>query len=152
MRVLITGSSGQIGTNLALRLRRDGHEVFGVAFGRCRIDQFCGSAIDVSDGLSTDLGHLCQESGVGAQVQTETIPLREIGKPVRRIDLRFALHGGEDYELLFTAPPKKKIPSRVAGVAIHQIGVVTRGREVGIRDKEGIKQEFVARGWEHFRK
>lgn len=117
-----------------------------------RKKRLASAMIDVSDGLSTDLGHLCQESGVGAEVQTETIPLREIGKPVGRIDLRFALHGGEDYELLFTAPPKKKIPSRVAGVAIHQIGVVTRGRKVWIRDKEGIKQEFVARGWEHFRK
>ncbi len=67
--------------------------------------------IDISDGLSTDLRHICDESGVGAEVELEKIPVAAIGKPARKVDLDFALHGGEDYELLFTAAPGKRVPS-----------------------------------------
>ncbi len=102
--------------------------------------------IDISDGLSTDLGHICEESGVGAEIETNAIPV------ARKADLRFALHGGEDYELLFTAAAGKKVPSRIAGVEVRQIGVVTRGRKVWMRDKDGLKQELRPQGWEHFRK
>ena len=102
--------------------------------------------IDISDGLSTDLGHICEDSGVGAEIETNAIPV------ARKADLRFALHGGEDYELLFTAAAGKKVSSRIAGVEVRQIGVVTRGRKVWMRDKDGLKQELKPQGWEHFRK
>ena len=81
--------------------------------------------IDTSDGLSTDLSHICEESGVGAQLQVEVIPRASVGKPTREVDLDLALHGGEDYELLFTAPRSKRIPSQIAGVPITQIGHIT---------------------------
>ena len=68
--------------------------------------------IDMSDGISVDLDHICEESGVAAILTSNKIP---IGK---NADLELALHGGEDYELLFTAPKRAKIPSRIAGVAI----------------------------------
>ena len=74
-----------------------------VAVGRFLREKGLASAmIDISDGLSTDLGHVCEESGVGAEIETEAIPVARVGKPAE-VDLRFALHGGEDYELLFTA-------------------------------------------------
>ncbi len=63
--------------------------------------------IDTSDGLSTDLAHICEESRVGAELQAEAIPRAGVGKPSREVDLQFALHGGEDYELLFTAPSRQ---------------------------------------------
>ena len=66
--------------------------------------------IDTSDGLSTDLAHLCEESGVGAELDSALIPRARVGKPAREVDLDLALHGGEDYELLFTVRPGKRSP------------------------------------------
>jgi thiamine-monophosphate kinase len=107
--------------------------------------------IDTSDGLSIDLAHICEESGVGAELQAESIPRANVGKPSREVDLQFALHGGEDYELLFTAPGSKRIPSRIAGVPITHIGHITRGRKIFVMNKGGVGYELPSRGWEHFR-
>jgi len=106
--------------------------------------------IDTSDGLSTDLAHLCEESGVGAEIVAEAIPRARVGRPAREVDERFALHGGEDYELLFTVRPGKRIPAQIAGVPLTEIGVITRGRKISIRNSKGLGYELVARGWEHF--
>jgi thiamine-monophosphate kinase len=108
--------------------------------------------IDTSDGLSTDLAHICEESGVGAEIQSVAIPRASVGNPSRKLDIEFALHGGEDYELLFTAPAKKRIPGRIAGTPITQIGRITRGRKVVLMDRTGIGRELKPLGWEHFRK
>ena len=108
--------------------------------------------IDTSDGLSTDLAHICEESGVGAELQAEAIPRASVGKPLREVDLEFALHGGEDYELLFTAPRGKRIPSRIAGIPITQIGHITRGRKIFLTNRSGAAHELQPQGWEHFRK
>jgi thiamine-monophosphate kinase len=107
--------------------------------------------IDLSDGLSTDLAHLCEESGVGAEVEAENIPRARVGKPAREVDLDIALHGGEDYELLFTAPANKRIPKQIAGTAVTCIGRITRRRKIFLRNGEGIGTELVPQGWEHFR-
>ena len=123
-----------------------------VEVGRFLRKQGLASAmIDISDGLSTDLGHICDESGVGAEIESEAIPVATMGKPARRVDLRFALHGGEDYELLFTASPKKRVPARIAGVAVRQIGVVTGGRQIFLVDNRGLRQKLQPHGWEHFK-
>ena len=108
--------------------------------------------IDLSDGLSTDLAHICEESGVGAEVQAQSIPLARVGKPARDVDLDLALHGGEDYELLFTAPEGKRVPSVIAGIGLTCIGRITRSRRMVLRSGEGIGSELAARGWEHFRR
>jgi thiamine-monophosphate kinase len=108
--------------------------------------------IDTSDGLSTDLAHICEESGVGAELQAESIPRASVGKPAREVDLQFALHGGEDYELLFTVPGRKRIPSRIAGVPITHIGHVTRGSKIFLMNRGGVGYELHPLGWEHFRR
>jgi thiamine-monophosphate kinase len=108
--------------------------------------------IDTSDGLSTDLAHLCEESRVGAELDAALIPRARVGKPAREVDLDLALHGGEDYELLFTAPPGKRVPSQIAGIALTQVGVVTRRPKILVRNSKGIGYELQPRGWEHFRR
>jgi thiamine-monophosphate kinase len=108
--------------------------------------------IDTSDGLSTDLAHICEESGVGAELHADAIPRAKVGKPSLDVNLKSALHGGEDYELLFTAPASERIPARIAGVSLTQIGRITRAREISIVDTAGISHELQPGGWEHFRK
>jgi len=123
-----------------------------IELGRILREKGLASAmIDTSDGLSTDLGHICEESRVGAEVSAELIPRASVGRPAREVDLEFALHGGEDYELLFTSPPGRRVPSRIVGVPITQIGHVTRSRKVILRNKTGVEYELGPRGWEHFR-
>src|SRR5207245_1411316 len=93
------------------------------------------SMIDLSDGLSTDLRHICEESGVGAEVSAEALPRAKTGRRglvdrqfVDRqfVDVKLALHGGEDYELLFTASPSRQVPDKIADVPITEIGRITR--------------------------
>jgi thiamine-monophosphate kinase len=124
-----------------------------IRLGRVLREKKLASAmIDTSDGLSTDLAHICEESGVGAELQAEAIPRASVGKPPRRVDLQLALHGGEDYELLFTARPGKRIPSTVAGAPITQIGKVIRGRKIFLTQEDRTARELAPQGWEHFRK
>ena len=162
-RIYVTGELGASAATLDLlsqgkKLRpldygRHFYPTPRVAVGRVLREKGLASAmIDISDGLSTDLGHVCEESRVGAAMETDSIPLARVGKPGRSVDLRHALHGGEDYELLFTAPEGKKVPPRIAGVAVRQIGVITRGRKVLLGNKKGVRQELLPQGWEHFKK
>jgi thiamine-monophosphate kinase len=105
--------------------------------------------IDVSDGLSTDLEHLCQESHVGAEIEAGAIPLPRVGRRKPEMALELALHGGDDYELLFTS--SKDVPSRVAGVRVTRIGRITQASGMRLLDAEGRPRKLEARGWEHFR-
>jgi thiamine-monophosphate kinase len=105
--------------------------------------------IDLSDGLSTDLGHICDESSVGAQIEAAAIPLAAIGRPPQKVDLAAALHGGEDYELLFAAPTVKHVPAHIAGVPIARIGVITRNKKV-VLISENMRRELKPQGWQHF--
>lgn len=105
------------------------------------------AAIDISDGLSTDVRHLCEESGVAAEIEGELIPVAE------GANLAQALHGGEDYELLFTAKAGWKMPKQIAGVAVTRIGRMVRrdARRPQVRIVvDGRAEELEARGWEHF--
>ena len=105
------------------------------------------AAIDVSDGLSTDLAHLCEESSVHAVVEAAALPI------AAGASLQQALHGGEDYELLFTARPATRIPSAIAGVPLTQIGKITRPvrgqAPVTLATTQGL-QRLVPQGWQHF--
>jgi thiamine-monophosphate kinase len=109
------------------------------------------AAIDLSDGLSTDLAHLCHESGVGAEVRAAALPIHPLAlhtAPERALDL--ALNGGEDYELLFAASAAVRVPRSVAGVPITRIGRLVRRKEISLVDSAGRKRPLKAGGWEHF--
>lgn len=104
--------------------------------------------IDLSDGLSIDLGHICEESRVSAMIEAGKVPV------ARNSTLQLALHGGEDYELLFTAPAKAKIPSSIAGVKVTQIGsVLPKDYRAAIRilEENGRSRPLAPLGWQHFR-
>ena len=123
-----------------------------IEMGRMLREKGLASAmIDTSDGLSSDLAHICEESGVGAEADVELIPRARVDKPAHVVDLELALHGGEDYELLFTAPRNRTVPSQIAGVQITQIGDITRTRKILLRNRRGVAHELKPRGWEHFR-
>jgi thiamine-monophosphate kinase len=105
------------------------------------------AALDVSDGLSTDLAHLCEESRVAAEVDAASLPIAP-GATIEQ-----ALHGGEDYELLFTAAPGTRIPRSVAGVTVTRIGRILRrtARRPTMTLMTGAgPQPLAQRGWEHF--
>jgi thiamine-monophosphate kinase len=124
-----------------------------IELGRAlREEGLVSAMIDISDGLSTDLAHICEESGVGAEVEAEAVPRASVGKPAREVDLPVALHGGEDYELLFTAPSGKRIPLRIAGVPITRIGNIVRRRKILLMRRGGIGCELRPEGWEHFKR
>ena len=111
------------------------------------------AAIDLSDGLSTDLAHLCRESGVGAEISLAALPIHSLalsapGAPQRAIE--FALHGGEDYELLFAAPAAMKMPRSLAGVRVTRIGRFTGGSAITMVDSDAHRGPLEPRGWEHF--
>ncbi len=106
------------------------------------------SAIDLSDGLSTDLNHLCAESGVSAVIDAAQLPV------LSGANLKQALHGGEDYELLFTARSNARIPRRIGGIRITHIGAITRKRAgqppVTLIDESGLRHPLLPGGWQHF--
>jgi thiamine-monophosphate kinase len=160
-RIYVTGALGGAAATLKLlfsgrKLRtadfpRHFHPTPRIEVGRFLLERGLAAAmIDLSDGLSTDLAHICEESGVGAEIQSGAIPCAEIGKPAHPVDLQFALHGGEDYELLFTVPRSKRVPAEIAGVEITQIGQITPGKKVVLLSPEGMRVKFPPRGWEHF--
>jgi thiamine-monophosphate kinase len=114
---------------------------------RLRSKGLASAAIDLSDGLSTDLTHLCEESRVAAEIDTALLPVH----PGANLD--YALHGGDDYELLFTASPDARIPKKIGGVTITRIGRILPERRnrpaVTILTPHG-RQALRPRGWEHF--
>jgi thiamine-monophosphate kinase len=116
-----------------------------------RQEGLASSMVDTSDGLSTDLAHICQESEVGAILQAEAIPRAIAREGKSRVDLRFALHGGEDYELLFTARPSTRIPATIKGVRVKEIGRITRTKGMILTYPGTRKEKLRPGGWQHFR-
>jgi thiamine-monophosphate kinase len=113
------------------------------------------SMMDLSDGLSTDLDRLCRSSGVGASVREASLPLIRVPDSLvhRGFSIpNLALHGGEDYQLLFTVPARaaSRIPPTRDGVRITEIGEIVRGRDVLLISADGKSAPLTPRGWDHF--
>ncbi len=90
-----------------------------------REKKLASAMIDISDGLSTDLSHICEESKTGAVVYAGSLPA-----VAGEDGLALALHGGDEYELLFTAAPKRQVPKEIAGVPVSLIGEIVGGKQV----------------------
>jgi thiamine-monophosphate kinase len=120
------------------------------------------SAIDISDGLSSEIHHLCEESGVGAEIHEEALPLSpsliQYCEARSLNPLEFALGGGEDYELLFTVPLTKisevvQKLSAATGVACKAIGrMVPKAKGITFITREGERVPLEAKGFDHFSK
>jgi len=118
--------------------------------------QLATAMIDISDGLSSDLNHLCAESKAGALIEATQIPIDELVTELtgrRALDpLMLALHGGEDYELLFSVAPKdvSRLPKRVDGISVTRIGEIKEAL-AGVQIAEGSKVwALEPGGWKHF--
>ncbi|MFP5206860.1 MAG: thiamine-phosphate kinase [Acidobacteriota bacterium] len=142
------GRDGRIPARLAGVLRPHLYPQPRLAQGQWLARRGLASAgLDISDGLSTDLSHLCEESGVAAEVDAAAVPV------FPGASMQQALHGGEDYELLFAARPETRAPLHLAGVAVTRIGRLVRrraGRPAMILLNGEGAQPLEPRGWQHF--
>ncbi|RRQ23014.1 thiamine-phosphate kinase [Thiohalobacter thiocyanaticus] len=140
----------------ASRLRLDYPEP-RLALGRA-LRGLASAAIDISDGLLADLGHLCQASGVGAEIDVDAVPRHPaLTQLVRGDDTTWydwPLAGGDDYELCFTVPDAAQ--SRIAavaestGIALTRIGEITPGEGLECRHADGSAFRPGAGGYQHF--
>lgn len=132
-----------------------------IALGRWLAGKGIGSAMmDISDGLSTDLARLCEASEAGARVFAERVPRAILPRlpaglsGFRAFDpLEMALHGGDDYELLFTVPQRRVRRLRAAPGASELccIGAITRKKQIVLVEGNGKERPLESRGWEPFR-
>jgi thiamine-monophosphate kinase len=166
----VTGQLGGAAIELATMLKRhrriltiattEGHPQL---FPEPRLDvgesllrrELATACIDISDGLSTDLAHLCRASGVAAEIDQAALPIHPIAHKLSTdAALRSALHGGEDYELLFAAAASVLMPTSLAGVPITRIGSLKKKRSgrplMTMLTTEGSHVELNPGGWEHF--
>ncbi|SDF78017.1 thiamine-phosphate kinase [Limimonas halophila] len=128
-----------------------------VALGRALREQgLATAAVDVSDGLVADLGHLATASGVGIVMDAEHVPLSSASRRVLdtgMATLAALFTGGDDYELAFTASPEHdsevRAAAEAAGVTIARIGAVTDGQDVEMRDRAGQRLSVDGMGWRH---
>jgi thiamine-monophosphate kinase len=111
---------------------------------------FASAMMDLSDGLSTDLGRLCAASGVGVIIEDNSLPVTSF--VARREARELALHGGDDYELMFTVPrnKEKSLPPRFQGLPLTRIGEITQGRKV-LHTYGGKTVRLHSGGWDPFR-
>jgi thiamine-monophosphate kinase len=115
-----------------------------LALGRLLASRLRASAaMDLSDGLSMDLGRLARSSGVGAEVDGAAVPI------FPGATLEQALHGGEEYELLFTVRPGTPVPGAVDGVRLSCIGRIRKGRGMVLRTERGVER-LEPCGFQHF--
>jgi len=166
-KIYVTGTLGGSAAELASLLREpkkfaslttavDGHPQLypqpRLAVGRFLLKNHlarASAAIDLSDGLSTDLNHLALASNVSSVILADALPIASDAS------LDNALNGGEDYELLFTAPAKTRVPSRIASTTITYIGTIVPHRKglprCQVMSSDGNTKPLKPKGFEHFR-
>ena len=115
------------------------------------------AAMDVSDGLVQDLGHLCRAAGCGAEITADAVPLSPAARAALAADAALGpliLTGGDDYELLFAAAPEEaeavQAASATAGVPVARLGRFVAGEGVVVRDGSGAAITLPQGGWSHF--
>jgi thiamine-monophosphate kinase len=118
--------------------------------------KLASAAMDLSDGLSTDLTHLCHASRVAAEIELARLPLHPLAAArTHEQALDFALNGGEDYELLFTTKPRTKLPRTLAGIPLTRIGTILAPRRnqptLTQVAADGTRSPLEPHGWEHLR-
>ena len=136
----------------AIRRHLDPEPELALGMALARIDEVT-SCIDVSDGLSSDLHHLCEASNCGAEIEKQRIPVfpdllayaAKLGINVKDA----VLHGGEEYALLFTSSMRESELSTRLGRPVYAIGRMTKARGVILND-DGVAQPVEPRGWDHF--
>ena len=128
-----------------------------IALGRSLIG-LANSATDISDGLAADLNNICHASGVGAIVEGSQIPLSDwISRQIqtsKQFSLIDIVSGGEDYELVFTAPPRKakmiRALSKKLDLNLSKIGTIVNDSSVSFIDSLGQELPLSAQGFSHF--
>jgi thiamine-monophosphate kinase len=109
------------------------------------------SMIDISDGLSRDLSHICEESKVGAILQESVIPIHDDARKLSERDsvhpLIHAVNDGEDHELLFTASAPPKLDASL--IQPIRIGTIIEGSKMYLERANGSRVPLEPRGWEH---
>src|SRR5258708_31316391 len=113
--------------------------------------------MDLSDGLSSDLPRFCTASAVGALLEKGKSPqvrIPNVALKRGRDAMQLALHGGDDYELLFAVPLSKAklIPETFRGVRLTAIGKITRKRQLMLLEENGRARKLMPCGWDPFRK
>jgi len=167
--IFLTGPVGDSAAGLDILLNRPEYDLTGrnslihshldpyphIEQGRWIAQSGCAHAmIDVSDGVSADLGHICDESSVGCTINSHALPLsdglREYCLALKKDPLDFALSGGEDYVLLCTGDPALLNSAHSSDMELFDIGIIEESRERFIRNSHGMKYPFQSRGWDHF--
>jgi len=126
-----------------------------IAEGQTLVKLGVRAAIDISDGLTSDLSHICKSSNVSARVNVDAIPINDaVNSTFPEESIGLALTGGEDYELLFTC--KKDIMNMVSRKFPGQVTVIGEilegeSKEISLIDKDGKPYHWHKRGWEHFK-
>jgi thiamine-monophosphate kinase len=164
--------SGHLGdARLALEVFRGSVSLPGEAFDTVRLRMECPtprialglalrglatSAIDLSDGLVGDLGHVLRQSGVGARIDVHRLPRSAVlAAQPGALQLECLLAGGDDYELLFTAPPSRGdavlAAAQGAQVPVTCCGVIEAGRGLRLLDAEGRAVAFAGHAFDHFK-
>lgn len=170
-RIYVTGSLGDAAAGLAIAqgtidtaTNDTDHKYLTERFWRPApriaegqlLQAYASAAIDISDGLLADLGHIVTASGVGAAIDVVTLPLSRSLNAVASPEqaLRWALTGGDDYELCFTVPPERCADFEAAIAAATMdataIGVIVPGSAVVCHDAEGHVLDVATAGYRHF--
>jgi thiamine-monophosphate kinase len=124
-----------------------------ISEGQLLVRKGVRAAIDISDGLIADLGHLCRASGVGAILEVEQVPIHPLVKSAfPREAVSLALSGGEDYELLFAAGESVMDSLRCSDdIIINVIGALTSEAGINLSGREGRPFAIDKEGWNHFK-